>query len=1653
MVVLPPKTPTSRAHILSKNLHPKIAKKNRLTSLMLAVLVFTSVVGTWGYDVPKVHAASSSFGTVFEDCTDSSSENNWLAIKSCLEGVYMESKYQNAWIAVIRPKLFQFFDNHALSGGGIDDAILHKPFMFGDTFPSNADMDRQISAMLREESGGKDKFQEIGDVFDKALEGDRVGVLCQLYDVPVDILWGRMESELNGGFLPRKPFYCSRSGAIDSHFLIRGLDAATVYIIADIISSDGFTISEENPRITGLIEEIRNMAGRLKTSIGNDANTLIPVYTTGHRSSHKDLKTFYSQEYSDTPVGDGEIENMMSYCQGDGLSDSVADDDDHPMSYINAVKDCYTRSVTDASRHWSDRSKEFVEKILNPATTAYAERLASFSGPSGDWNRRKAKDFMQSMDYVQLGEAYDPLANRRSEYPMSDYLQQTINDSYTDSGKWVADQSGNNSITLSSNAPMGYISDFDNSVYFPILLHASLINAELTKEENYTIFLDRPLSPAPATTTTAAPAPTSTAAGANTAAQNRQVFLGEVHNVRRVQIQSNRNVLQQMNGYIDRSMRANKPVMLFAWMWFAIKDHDPNYTNGIEHSTGDLSLVTESAPGDGPLDRYFSDPYLARITNACSPNLVLDRVSKTDLEPWQKCLEHEQEYVDKSDTNKAHKPHNSSTANFSMTLGSNLEPFKMRRSQPVVEAMQSMIQTIQSCRNRDACLSLNDRDVGDQGTLHSGNAPGTRDAGDSLLSSILSIINLILGLIIKFLLWLTALVMSFFQSVLSYAGFTTSDFVVKMWKAVRDFVNLFFILALLGIAVANIVQYEINNYAVKTILPKLIIIVIAVNFSRLIVGIGIDAGNVMEAGIYQIAGMGPHGGGTQAPCATNTTQVGTLDVSIPQDIKDGSILCRLARGLRFQELQNYRENGSRDQSTLTSLFLINVAILLILIMMLFGFLALSITFTIRIIVLWALAITSPLFVISKISPMGQSVASEWQSKFVKYAFMQVKVAFFLTLAVLASEAVGSQIFSSLANTSPAVGGGSLSPVGFNSLADYLQLVFVIGMIYAAAFTAAKGDYANGIVDSISKYGQNPLSTLRTGARYAGKGVGLINTGAGLLGNRLQDVKDPGWKGKIARFVGTGLAAPTNIATGTNAIFADLKQSAEERKARFGAITGATISRGLPVGQDMRDRFQAKVAENEVKIINAITSDAKIRFSPATMLKKAEEALRRNDLRSYRGYIAAYAQSGGDLDQTHKDGKTIRAHIREAELLRTATSIRSDEERENNADAVLREMEGAMNGESENRFKRGKDFAARTKDKNVIAAEIQRALERSDKSYAMGLMVAGSEGRLKNGGADFLRYWMQMGRKKTDGSDYFEGVQITENDRRKVSKALGKDTVSAAGIMLTNQSESEKGKGDGEIQFLQSVFQAAKDLGALQTSATTFESISDKEERRLADEIVSQLAMLHQYTNKAGETFYLSGVKSGIAALKMVRDTQTAAFDEIKPSGDDGHIDSMIQGLNPAKMAAAVSLTESGAFRADNVAKMAREAMRGYIEKAALVGSETGNADQQAAYQFNNENLEKFMNTMAGTITKEAQLNTYRVELEHIKGDIKRSSRNATEKQAIMEKYKTFEDTLKAVENRLKNQATPTAPTARPGSNNTESQAGRRPSGARDIDLE
>ena len=100
----------------------------------------------------------------------------------------------------------------------------------------------------------------------------------------------------------------------------------------------------------------------------------------------------------------------------------------------------------------------------------------------------------------------------------------------------------------------------------------------------------------------------------------------------------------------------------------------------------------------------------------------------------------------------------------------------------------------------------------------------------------------VIGWILYPIIWvmgkLAVLLLQILVGVAQYNDFINSSAVTYGWVLVRDLCNMFFVLILLVIAFATILRVE--SYNLKTWLPKLVIMAILINFSKMICGVFID---------------------------------------------------------------------------------------------------------------------------------------------------------------------------------------------------------------------------------------------------------------------------------------------------------------------------------------------------------------------------------------------------------------------------------------------------------------------------------------------------------------------------------------------------------------------------------------------------------------------------------------------------------------------------------------------------------------------------------------------------------------------------------------------------------------------------------------------
>lgn len=197
---------------------------------------------------------------------------------------------------------------------------------------------------------------------------------------------------------------------------------------------------------------------------------------------------------------------------------------------------------------------------------------------------------------------------------------------------------------------------------------------------------------------------------------------------------------------------------------------------------------------------------------------------------------------------------------------------------------------------------------------------------------------------------------------------TKLEFTNYGWTAIRDIANMLIVLGFVVVGVATTLR--IQDYQAKKLLPSLIIVALLVNFSLLFVGIIIDASKfVMDSLLGDGGASGSFGKGIY------------LDIRTPykQLISDA-----------------YLELSNLDKFD----FIIKIVLFC------FMFFVIGTTFIYyvfmffeRYVMLFILAVISPLAFFAWIFPVTRKYFKMWMEQLIKWAFIGVAGAFFINIAI------------------------------------------------------------------------------------------------------------------------------------------------------------------------------------------------------------------------------------------------------------------------------------------------------------------------------------------------------------------------------------------------------------------------------------------------------------------------------------------------------------------------------------------------------------------------------------------------------------------------------------------------------------------------------
>ncbi|PIS17396.1 MAG: hypothetical protein COT59_00895, partial [Candidatus Nealsonbacteria bacterium CG09_land_8_20_14_0_10_42_14] len=257
----------------------------------------------------------------------------------------------------------------------------------------------------------------------------------------------------------------------------------------------------------------------------------------------------------------------------------------------------------------------------------------------------------------------------------------------------------------------------------------------------------------------------------------------------------------------------------------------------------------------------------------------------------------------------------------------------------------------------------------------------------------------------------------------------SNPFIKIGWTLTRDLTNIFFVLGLVVIGLGTALR--LTGYQAQKALPTLIIIALLINFTPVILGLIVDASNIVMNFFVQ---GGFAGGNSFANYATS--QWGNI----------GS----LVGGLKFWDPT---ANQEATAAAVGSFVLIFFNLIAGLIYLLFAFI-----FIIRYVAIWTLVILSPFAFACYILPATRKVFSQWWQQFLQWSFVGVIAAFFLYLGDHFIRKTTQEDFlaSSMGEITNASG---LAPL-INSIMPYfVAIIFLfIGLIMSLSFAPKGADF-------------------------------------------------------------------------------------------------------------------------------------------------------------------------------------------------------------------------------------------------------------------------------------------------------------------------------------------------------------------------------------------------------------------------------------------------------------------------------------------------------------------------------------------------------------------------------------------------------------------
>lgn len=334
---------------------------------------------------------------------------------------------------------------------------------------------------------------------------------------------------------------------------------------------------------------------------------------------------------------------------------------------------------------------------------------------------------------------------------------------------------------------------------------------------------------------------------------------------------------------------------------------------------------------------------------------------------------------------------------------------------------------------------------------------------------------------------------------------TMLDALLSVWQIIRNFVNIGFVLVLLGIALYNVIAPPgEGSFQLKQILPKFVIALIAVNFSFFACKVIVDASTALT---YAVAAI-PDAisvtvpeieldeeelGGTICTAEDLKTEdakvsmsavcagIGELSDNMKEFFaKNNAQNIAAVIATRFVDVNSLRlmASGSSDIASTIVGILTDLVIFAVVMMALA---AMLIVLVVRTIIIWVVMALSPIVAFLWVLPDFAKKFEEFdiKEKFIQHVFAPVIMVAALSIGLVLISAVshfkGSVVFQEVgldqAVSAMGIVEKSKDAGAISSLADLLMQIMGIIVIWVGVFGAAGKTYANFITSKIKDMGE------------------------------------------------------------------------------------------------------------------------------------------------------------------------------------------------------------------------------------------------------------------------------------------------------------------------------------------------------------------------------------------------------------------------------------------------------------------------------------------------------------------------------------------------------------------------------------------------------